>query len=264
MSYVLITGATDGIGLKTAEELVKRGEALIIHGRNPLKLDRARERLKELNPTAKVKTVLSDFSNLEKTKEAFSKIKGEDIKVLINNAGCFDAKGIITKDGFGLTYQVNHLAHFLITHILLDSIIKNAPSKIIIVASMAHASYVDFEALRDRRFSYGYEAYACSKLCNILFTFKLARMLEGKNISVNCLHPGVINTKLLVDNWGACGIDVSRAHEMVIYAYNLSSEITGCYLKDFKISKAADFAYSLENQDKCYKISFEQVKRYLT
>ena len=260
MSYVLITGATDGIGLKAAEELAKKGEALIIHGRNPLKLDRAKERLKKINPSLEVRTVLCDFSDLEETREAFSKVKHENIKVLINNAGCFDSEGIITKDGFGLTYQVNHLAHFLITHILLDTIIKNAPSKIIIVASMAHASYVDFEALRDRRFSYGYEAYACSKLCNILFTFKLARMLEGKNISVNCLHPGVINTKLLVNNWGACGIDVSRAHEMVIYAYNLSNEITGCYLKDFKVSKATGFAYSLENQDKCYEISFEHIK----
>ncbi len=264
MNYVLITGATDGIGLKTAEVLANMGKSLIIHGRNPLKLDKAKKRLKEINPIVRVKTVLSDFSDLEETKEAFSEIRDENIKVLINNAGCFDSKGTITKDGFGLTYQVNHLAHFLITHILLDTVIKNAPSKIIIVASMAHASYVDFEALRDRRFSYGYEAYACSKLCNILFTFKLARMLEGKSVSVNCLHPGVINTKLLVDNWGACGIDVSKAHEMVVYAFRLNNGITGKYLKDFKVSKAADFAYSLENQERCYEISFEQVKRYLT
>ena len=263
MSYVLITGATDGIGLKTAEELAKKGEALIIHGRDPLKLDRAKERLKKINPSLNVRTVLCDFSDLEETREAFSKVKHENIKVLINNAGCFDSEGIITKDGFGLTYQVNHLAHFLITHILLDTIIKNAPSKIIIVASMAHASFIDFDALKNRRFYYGYSAYSCSKLCNILFAFKLSRMLKDKNVSVNCLHPGVINTKLLIENWGACGVDISKAHKMIIYAYNLNSAITGCYLKDFKVSKATDFAYSLENQDKCYNISFEHIKKYL-
>jgi len=264
MSYVLITGATDGIGLRTAEELVKRGESLIIHGRNPFKLERVKKRLKEISPDAQIKTVICDFSDLEITKKAFSKVKHEDIKVLINNAACFDSEGIITKDGFGLTYQVNHLAHFLITHILFDTIISNAPSKIIIVASMAHASHVDFEALKNKRFSYGYSAYSCSKLCNILFALKLSRMLKDKNVSVNCLHPGVINTKLLVRNWGACGMDISRAHEMVMYAFDLDNSITGKYLKDFKLSKAADFAYSLENQDKCYEISFEHVKKYLT
>ncbi|WP_025270370.1 SDR family NAD(P)-dependent oxidoreductase [Hippea sp. KM1] len=263
MQYTLITGATDGVGLMVALELARMDEHLIIHGRNKLKLNRTAEELKSINPSISVKTVVCDFASLKQVRDAFVKIKDENIRVLINNAGCFDSTGVITEDGFGLTYQVNHLSHFLLTHTLLPSIIKNAPSKIIVVSSMAHAGSIDFETLKKGRFGYSYSAYSCSKLCNILFAFKLSRMLKSKGVSVNCLHPGVINTKLLIEGWGACGIDISKAHQMVLYAYELKQDITGEYLKDFSISKAADFAYSEDNQDECYEIGLSHLKDYL-
>ncbi|AEA33432.1 SDR family NAD(P)-dependent oxidoreductase [Hippea maritima] len=263
MAYTLITGATDGVGLRATFELARRGENLIIHGRDEFKLKKTVEELKKMNPSVDVKTVLCDFSDLVQVKETFSKIKNENIRVLINNAGCFDSKGIITKDGFGLTYQVNHLSHFLLTHILLQSLIKNSPSKVIVISSMAHASSVDFKALEQKRFGYSYSAYSCSKLCNILFAFKFSKMLKDKGVSVNCLHPGVINTKLLMEGWGACGADISKAHQMLMYAYDLPEDINGEYLKDFSVSKATDFAYNEKNQDECYRISMKHLEAYL-
>ncbi|WP_022670575.1 SDR family NAD(P)-dependent oxidoreductase [Hippea alviniae] len=263
MAFVLLTGATDGIGLKSAEEFAKLGIDLIIHGRSKTKLENIKERLLSLNPSVKVLTLKADFSNLSETKDTFECIKSEKIHTLINNAGCFDSKGVITKDGFGLSYQVNHLAHFLITHILLDTLIKNAPSKIIIVSSMAHASSVNFEKIEKKEFSYSHEGYSCSKLCNILFAFKMARLLKHRNVSVNCLHPGVINTKLLIEGWSACGLDLSSAHKMIMYAYNLQNSVSGEYLKDFEIARATLFAYEIKNQDICYKIGLKHLEGYL-
>jgi len=263
MSFILLTGATDGIGLKSAEEFAKQGIDLIIHGRSKSKLENIKERLLLINPSIKVLTLKADFSDLDETKDAFMRVKSEKIDTLINNAGCFDSKGIITKDGFGLSYQVNHLAHFLITHILLDTLIKNAPSKIIVVSSMAHASSVDFKRIEKGEFAYSYEGYSCSKLCNILFAFKMARLLKDKNVSVNCLHPGVINTKLLIEGWSACGLGLSSAYKMIMYAYKLPNNVSGEYLKDFKIAKATPFAYEIKNQDRCYKIGLKHLEIYL-
>ncbi len=258
--FILITGATDGIGLKSAIEFAKQGKNLIIHGRNREKLKETVKRLEELNGKIVIKTVCADFENLRETRDAFEQIKNESINCLINNAGCFTHELKLTIDGFEKTYQVNHLAHFLITHILLDSLIKNAPSKIIVVASMAHANSVDFKAIEKGNLPKSYEAYSLSKLCNILFAFKLARELKDKNVSVVALHPGVINTKLLIEGWGACGSGVENAYRMIDFAYSLDTSITGQYLKDFRIQKATDFAYSKENQDKCYDISRKQLE----
>ena len=258
--FILLTGSTDGIGLRSAVEFARAGENMIIHGRSKKKLFDVKNLLQKENPKIVIKTVCADFEDLNQTKTAFEAIADEDIKVVINNAGCFADGVVLTKDGFEKTYQVNHLAPFLITHILLNSLINNAPSKIIIVSSMAHASYIDFEALENKKFAGGYDAYSLSKLCSILFAFKLAGLLKEKEISVNCLHPGVINTKLLINNWGACGMDVKNAHRMIMYAYNLNHNVTGEYLKDMKISKAAAFAYNKSNQYKCYEISKKHLR----
>ena len=259
--FILITGATDGIGLRSSIEFARKGKNLIIHGKNEIKLKETAERLKKLNSKIDVKTVCANFENLRETKDVFEQIKNESINCLINNAGCFTHELKLTIDGFEKTYQVNHLAHFLITHILLDSLIKNAPSKIIVVASMAHANSVDFETIEKGIFPKAYEAYSISKLCNILFAFKMARELKNKNVSVNALHPGVINTKLLIEGWGACGSSPENSHKIIDFAYDLDNSTTGQYLKDLKIQKATKFAYSKENQDKCYEVSKKQLSK---
>ncbi len=215
--------------------------------------------MKKLNSKIVIKTICSDFENLKETKNAFKQIKNESINCLINNAGCFSHELKLTIDGFEKTYQVNHLAHFLITHILLETLINNSPSKIIVVASMAHASSMDFKAIERGFFPKTFGAYSLSKLCNILFAFKMARELKGKNVSVNALHPGVINTKLLIEGWGACGSSVENAHKTIEFAHNLNNSVTGQYLRDLKIQKATNFAYSKQNQDKCYEISKKQL-----
>ncbi len=261
--FILITGSTDGIGLVSAKKFAALGKNIIIHGRNPEKLDNTKRVLLSINASIEIKTVVSDFEDLSRTKTAFLEIADIPVNTLINNAGTFSSVKKQTKDGFETTYQVNHLAHFMITHILLDTLIRNASSKIIVVASMAHSNDMDFDMLRRRDFTSGYDAYEKSKLCNILFAFKMARMLKSENVSVNCIHPGVINTKLLVDNWGACGNSVENGYKMIMFAYDLPQNISGEYLKDFRIGKAADKAYDKHYQDTCYDISHEHLKNFM-
>ncbi len=262
--YILITGATDGIGFRCAREFALLNKNIIIHGRNLQKLNDTKRALEQFNKNIDIKLVKADFEDLKQTRDAFINIKGYPIDTLINNAGTFNKKQKITKDCFEATYQVNHLAHCLIVNILTDTLVKNSPSKIITVASMAHSNHIDFQNLQTRTFLFGYEGYAQSKLCNILFTFKLARELSNTGVSVNCLHPGVINTKLLINNWGTCGKDVEEGHKMIMFVYNLSDKISGEYLKDFKISKASEIAYDTYIQNRCYETTLQHLKDYLT
>jgi NAD(P)-dependent dehydrogenase (short-subunit alcohol dehydrogenase family) len=259
--YILITGSTDGIGLSSAKEFAKMGKNIVIHGKNIAKINKTKQILQDINPEINIKAVQADFCDLTKTKQSFLKIANLPIDTLINNAGIFSKSLIKTKDGYELTYQVNHLAHFLITHILIDTLLKNQPSKIIIVSSMAHATYIDKEMIKNTETPASYEGYSISKLCNILFCFKLSKIY--KDISINCIHPGVVNTKLLIDNWGACGIDAKDAYKMILFACNLENNITGKYLKDFKIEKAANTAYDEKMQDFCYETSLKQIENFL-
>ncbi len=263
MKYILITGATDGIGFESAKRFVASGKNLIIHGRNDDRLYGVKDKLVKINKSVDIKTLKADFEDLKKTAEAFVNIADMPVDTLINNAGTFQKSYKKTKDGFEATYQINHLAHFMITHMLIETLIKNAPSKIIIVSSMAHSNDINFDMLKNKEFPYGYEGYAQSKLCNILFAFRLNKMLKNRGISVNCLHPGVINTKLLVDNWGFCGANTQEAYKMMLFAYELPHSISGEYLKDFKTAKATKKAYDGHYQDMCYDISYAHIKKVL-
>ncbi|KAA0256934.1 SDR family NAD(P)-dependent oxidoreductase [Deferribacter autotrophicus] len=261
--YILITGATDGIGKTTAIELAKLGYNLIIHGRTSDKLINLQKTIIKDFPNIDIITIKADLSDLAETFEAFNKINNYPINVLINNAATFSKNFKYTIDGFEVTYQVNYLSHFLITHILLDNLLSNQPAKIINVSSMAHSNSINITDIKNKLFPSGYEAYSLSKLCNILFTFKLHDILKNKNISVNCLHPGVINTKLLIDNWGPIGSDTFEGYKMIKFVFDLPIDISGKYFRNFKETKAADVVYDKFIQDELYDITKDFLKDYI-
>ena len=134
------------------------------------------------------------------------KARYQRLDVLINNAGALMLSRQVTIDGIEMTFALNHLSYFLLTNLLLDVLKSSSPSRIVNVSSDAHQNNVlDFEDLQLQNRYRGYKAYGQSKLANLLFTYELARRLEGTNVTVNGLHPGLVATAFLATNNGLRG-----------------------------------------------------------
>lgn len=194
---IVITGATNGIGLCAAQALANLGHKVVLHGRNPAKGAAALEQIRAQNPQAQVEFICADFASLTQVRTLAEQINQlPQLDILINNAGAMFAQPMLTEDGFEATFAVNHLAPFLLTQLVLDKLMASAEARIINVASNAHkrAGPLDFADLIQPRHYAPFKVYCHSKLANILFTRELARRLAGSTIKVNCLHPGVVRT----------------------------------------------------------------------
>jgi NAD(P)-dependent dehydrogenase (short-subunit alcohol dehydrogenase family) len=205
---VLVTGATAGIGLQTALELVRLGAHVVVHGRSAAKVDEARRALEAAGGQAD--GVTFELGSLESVRLGAEELarRFSRLDVLVNNAGVFMNKRVLTPDGLETTFQVNHLAPFLLTNLLLKGPLAGPRARVVNVSSIAHSrGRMRFEDLQLARGFQGYAAYAQSKLANILFTFELAERLPAGHLSANCLHPGVVSTKLLVEGFGMSGSD---------------------------------------------------------
>ena len=205
---ILVTGATDGIGKQTALELARDGARIVIHGRSQGKLEATRDELQRLVPGSAVEIATADFASLADVRRMAEDLAARHraIDVLINNAGVYMNQHVISHDGHEMTFAVNHLAPFLLTHLLLDALRAAPRARIVNVSSVAHMRGVlDFENLRAEKGFAPYGAYALSKLANVLFTVELARRLAGESLTVNALHPGVVSTKLLTEGFGMQG-----------------------------------------------------------
>jgi NAD(P)-dependent dehydrogenase (short-subunit alcohol dehydrogenase family) len=193
---VLVTGANTGIGRATADGLARRGARVYLACRSAAKGEAAAGAIRAATGNDSVFFLALDLADLESARACASGFlaRGEPLHVLINNAGVGGARGL-TRQGFEMTFGVNHLGHFALTQSLLERLTGSAPARIVNVSSDAHynARGVDFEALRrPARNVTGLHEYAVSKLCNVLFTQELARRLAGNGVTSYALHPGVV------------------------------------------------------------------------
>src|SRR5215831_15182770 len=184
----LVTGGNSGIGKETALGLARLGATVVIVSRDASKGEAALLEIKRKSGNQNTDLLLSDLSSMDsvrKLAKAFSE-KYSRLDVLINNAGTYLPKRVVTADGYEAVFATNHLAHFLLTNLLLDRLKASAPSRIINITSDAHRGReIDFEDLmQEKRFS-AFKAYHQSKLANVLFTYELAKRLEGTNVTVN-------------------------------------------------------------------------------
>ena len=196
---VVITGASSGIGFVTARELAKLGADVVMLVRNAERGESARHAIASAAPGAAVSVVLCDLADLSSVREAATKVAARwpRIDVLSNNAGAIFGKRRLTPDGFEMTFQVNHLAHFLLTNLLLPNLLAASPSRVISVSSGAHLAArggLPFDDLMLERGWRSFRAYANSKLANVLFAYELARRLETTNVTSNAVHPGLVAT----------------------------------------------------------------------
>lgn len=195
----VITGGTDGIGRAAALELAVQGASLLIHGRDPDKGARAVAELKARSGNPQIQFLPADFSALAEVRRLAAAIRDHTpgVDVLINNAGGFSARRSLSKDGFEMTFAVNHLAPFLLTQLLLDTLKSTPRSRIVTTASSAHkGATIPFEDLQAAGHYAPMRAYGVSKLANILFTRTLAKRLQGTGVTATCLHPGFVRTQI--------------------------------------------------------------------
>src|SRR5512147_493809 len=198
----LVTGGTNGIGKSTAQGLAQMGAMVIIVGRDAQKTSKVVKEIRAASGNTGVGSMLADLSSQQEVRQLANEFKSKysHLHILINNAGGYFLKRQLSVDGIEMTFALNHLAPFLLTNLLLDTIKASAPARIINVSSNAHASgRIEFDNLQGER-TYRPRAYDNSKLANILFTMELARRLEGTGVTVNALHPGFVATGFAKNN----------------------------------------------------------------
>lgn len=194
---ILITGATSGIGKTAALRMAEKGPTLVLLGRDPKRGKEAVEEIIQKTGNRNLDLLLADLSSQAEIRRVAAEFltKYPRLDVLVNNAGLAVGTRTITVDGIEMTFAVNHLAYFLLTHLLLDRLKSSARSRIINVSSEAHRRVnLDFDNLQGEKKFSGFSAYSITKFCNILFTYELSRKLQGTGVKVNAMHPGYLST----------------------------------------------------------------------
>lgn len=194
---VLVTGGTGGIGRATAEALAGAGARVGIVGRNPERTGAVAREIATASPGAQVDAFAADVSAQADVRRLAAEVLDAypRLDVLVNNVGGSWATRHVTVDGLEHTFAVNHLAPFLLTTLLLDRLVASAPARVVTVSSGAQAmGRIEFDDLQGERSYSGNRAYNQSKLANVMFTYELARRLEGTGVTATTLHPGVVRT----------------------------------------------------------------------
>lgn len=282
--YIVITGATSGIGRAAAKALVLKGAKLGIVARSRSKAAELSAELgKMTNGEAQVDCFIADMSSQQDIRRAAAEILNRVPRIdrLINNAGTMFVKKKLSEDGLEMTWAVNHLGPFLLTSLLLDRLIASGDARIITTSSHGHKMArrgIDFNDMNGDRLYSGPKAllgganlrYGQSKLANILFTAELARRLKGTGVTAHCFDPGLVATNFNQDNGGlarltmACMKPFSRTPEQgaqTLVWLAESSELllkSGGYYADMKLQTPSDAARDEAGASRLWQVSEEQ------
>ncbi len=277
---VLITGATDGIGKQAAKEIAAMGAKVVLAGRSVERCEQSAAEVIAYSRNEDVDYLVADLSSMgdvQKLAEAF-RAKYDHLDVLVNNAGAGFVRRNWTVDGFEKTFALNHLAYFLLTHLLLDMLQESAPSRVVSTSSgSSYSGRIHFDDIHLQRFYFVHTAYAQSKLANVMFTYALARRLEGSGVTANVFHPGLVKTgifrkvpkvgrladKLILDLRKP--ISVEEGAKTLVYLAT-SPEVegqSGHYYYKKQIRQTVPPSYSMEDQERLWELSERMVKDWL-
>jgi NAD(P)-dependent dehydrogenase (short-subunit alcohol dehydrogenase family) len=269
---ILISGATNGIGKQSALELAKMGAQIVIIGRNKAKTEETLREIQSSSGNKDVHALIADLSSMAEVRRVADDFKKQyaRLDVLLNNAGGFFSERQESVDGYEMTFALNHLSYFLLTHLLLDRLKANAPSRIVSVSSEAHMmSPLNFDDLQSKQ-SYGmagFRPYGQSKLMNVMFTYELARRLAGTGVTANALHPGAVNTGFGKNNRGLMNVAMKiftffaikvedGAKTSVYLASSPEVEgVTGKYFDKCKQKQSSQVSYDEAAQKRLWEIS---------
>jgi NAD(P)-dependent dehydrogenase (short-subunit alcohol dehydrogenase family) len=272
---VLVTGANQGIGKATAIALAARGAHVVIVARNA---EKGRAALAEVEAAGKAgaELIVGDLSSQEQVRRVAADFKSrhDHLDVLVNNAGVFVPERQTTVDGLEETFALNHLGYFLLTRELLDVLQATPGARIVNVSSEAHrGARMLWDDLQFAHTRYrGLKAYGQSKLANVLFTYELARRLEGTGVTANCLHPGVIASGFGHTYGSALSVILKIARPFLLSAeegarttvYLASSPevagVTGKYFAKCKAVPSSAVSYEVQSQHKLWAISEQMVR----
>jgi NAD(P)-dependent dehydrogenase (short-subunit alcohol dehydrogenase family) len=202
---IVITGATDGLGRALAGELAAAGATLALHGRDDAKGAETIRDLRERTGNDKLRWFRADLASLDEVRDLAGRLQADldRIDVLVNNAGVGatlpgDGLRMESRDGYELRFAVNYLSHYLLTRLLLPLLVASAPARIVNVSSAGQAP-IDFDDVMLERDYNPLQAYAQSKLAQVMFTVDLAEELRGSGVTANCLHPATfMPTKIVL------------------------------------------------------------------
>jgi NAD(P)-dependent dehydrogenase (short-subunit alcohol dehydrogenase family) len=235
---ILITGSTDGLGRSVAAALVERGARVLVHGRDPDKVERVTAEL------GAERGLTADLGRLDDVRRLADEV--DQLDTLVNNAGIVEPARRVTVDGFELTFAVNYLSHFLLTELLLGKL--REPARIVNVASIGQMP-LEFDDLQFERGWEGYPAYARSKLAQVMFTFELAERLGDRDVTVNALHPATLMDTNMVRN--SLGRPLSTVEEGTDATLRLIADpsldgVSGRFFDGTRESQASAQAYDPE------------------
>jgi NAD(P)-dependent dehydrogenase (short-subunit alcohol dehydrogenase family) len=255
----LITGATSGIGKATALALAKMGSTIIVNGKDEKRGEETIAEIKRISGNENVELMIANLSSLNEVRKLADRLKGkyDKLDILINNAAVFYTSGNLSIDGIEMQFAVNHLSHFLLTNLLLETLKESNSARVINVSSNAHyQGRINFDDINFEKRYFGWTVYCQSKLANVLFTYELADRLDPKQITVNALHPGTVRTNIVGKyasfiyrlGWNLqkpLMLPVEEGAKTSIYL--ASSEevkgITGLYFVKCKSQKSSEMSY---------------------
>lgn len=273
---VLVTGATDGIGKESARRLAEMGARILAVGRNAEKGVACVDELQAVTGSNDIEFLRADLSVQAEVRQLAATVKDrvDRLDVLLNNAGVLMFRREETRDGIEMTFGLNHLSYFLLTHELLDLLKASGPSRVVNVASIAHRrARLDFDDLELKTGFRAMKAYSRSKLANVMFTYALSRRLAGSGVTANCLHPGFVRTHFGQNNgfFARMGvslamrfgnaISVAQGAQTSIFLASAPevAEQSGYYFDDCKAVKSNQASYDEIAQERLWDISATMV-----